>query len=60
MNDVDVAVYLDDAGDGTEQIANLLAKVTAHFWTDEVDLIVRNTAPTTLQVCGVGMGLTIC
>ena len=49
LSDVDVAVYLADLRDGTDQIAGLLTKVTAHLGTDEVDLIVLNTAPTALR-----------
>lgn len=48
LSDVDVAVYLEDLYDSTEQTASLLGKVTAHLGTDEVDLIVLNTAPTAL------------
>lgn len=48
LSDVDVAVYLADVRDGPDQIAGLLTKVTAHLGTDEVDLIVLNTAPTAL------------
>jgi len=48
LSDVDVAVYLQDIKDPAEQAARLLAKVTAHLATDEVDLIVLNQAPTAL------------
>jgi predicted nucleotidyltransferase len=47
-SDVDVAVYLQEAQEPTEQVVSLLAKVTGHLGTDEVDLIVLNTAPTAL------------
>ncbi len=48
LSDVDVAVYLDGGEDRAEVSANLLRNVTAHLGTDEVDLIVLNTAPTAL------------
>lgn len=48
LSDVDVAVYLQDAEDRTEQVASLLAKVAAHLGTDEVDLVVLNAAPIAL------------
>ena len=48
LSDVDVAVYLDAGQDEAERHASLLQDVTAHLGTDEVDLIVLNTAPTSL------------
>jgi len=48
LSDVDVAVYLDDATDPSEHIARLLKIVTAHLKTDEVDLVLLNTARTAL------------
>jgi uncharacterized protein len=47
LSDVDVAVYLETGQDPTEE-SSLLRTVTAHLGTDEVDLIVLNTAPTAL------------
>jgi predicted nucleotidyltransferase len=48
LSDVDVAVYLDASRDSIEETASLLRVVTAHLSTDEVDLVVLNTAPTAL------------
>jgi len=48
LSDVDVAVYLEAGQDAAERHASLLHDVTAHLGTDEVDLIVLNSAPTAL------------
>ncbi len=48
LSDVDVAVYLDSALDPVEQQLEVIEAVTAHLGTDEVDLVVLNTAPTAL------------
>ena len=48
LSDVDVAVYLEDPRDPVEQLASLLARVSAHLGTDEIDLVLLNTAPTAL------------
>jgi uncharacterized protein len=48
LSDIDVAVYLEGGQDPVERHASLLHKVTSHLATDEVDLILLNTAPTAL------------
>jgi hypothetical protein len=48
LSDVDVAVYLDGSCDAVEARLEAIRRVTAHLGTDEVDLVVLNTAPTAL------------
>lgn len=48
LSDVDVAVYLDETADPIEARLEAVGVVTAHLGTDEVDLVVLNTAPTSL------------
>lgn len=48
LSDVDVAVYLDECVDPVEGKLDALGAVTKHLGTDEVDLVVLNTAPTAL------------
>jgi predicted nucleotidyltransferase len=48
LSDVDVAVYLDESVDAVEGRLEAIGVVTAHLRTDEVDLVVLNTAPTAL------------
>ncbi len=48
LSDVDVAVYLDDARDHVRARLDLIGLVTKHLGTDEVDLVVLNSAPTAL------------
>ena len=48
LSDVDVAVYLDEAADPVEGRLAAIRAVTSHLATDEVDLVVLNTAPTAL------------
>lgn len=48
LSDVDLAVYLDEAVDPVEERLETIGVVTAHLRTDEVDLVVLNTAPTSL------------
>lgn len=48
LSDVDVAVYLDEATDLVEGRLEAIGIVTKHLGTDEVDLVVLNTAPTAL------------
>jgi predicted nucleotidyltransferase len=48
LSDVDVAVYLEPGLDPSALAGNLLQQVTRHLGTDEVDLIVLNTASTAL------------
>lgn len=48
LSDVDVAVYLDGGVDPLEGKLEALGVTTAHLGSDEVDLVVLNTAPTAL------------
>ena len=48
LSDVDLAVYLDDTVDPVEERLAAIGVATAHLGTDEVDLVVLNTAPTSL------------
>ncbi len=43
-----MAVYLAEGADRLETRLGVLAKVTAHLCTDEVDVVVLNNAPTAL------------
>lgn len=48
LSDVDVAVYLAEGADPLEMSLEVVAKVTAHLRTDEVDVVVLNSAPAAL------------
>jgi len=48
LSDVDVAVYLDAAADPVDARLDAIRAVTARLGTDEVDVVVLNTAPTAL------------
>ena len=48
LSDVDVAVYLDSAADPVEGRLEAIRAVTTYLATDEVDVVVLNTAPTAL------------
>lgn len=48
LSDVDVAVYLNESVDPVEGRLEAVGVVAAHLGTDEVDLVVLNTAPTAL------------
>ena len=48
LSDVDVAVYLDESLDAMDARLEVLGLLTTHLGTDEVDLVVLNTAPTAL------------
>jgi predicted nucleotidyltransferase len=48
LSDVDVAVYLTEGVDPLETRLEVVAKVTTHLATDEVDVVVLNNAPTAL------------
>ncbi len=48
LSNVDVGVYLDESVDQIEARLEALGVTTAHLGTDEVDLVVLNTAPTAL------------
>ncbi len=48
LSDVDVAVYLDERMEPLEGRLEAIGAVTSHLGTDEVDVVVLNTAPTAL------------
>lgn len=48
LSDVDVAVFIGENHDPTEARLEAIRRVTEHLGTDEVDLVVLNTAPTAL------------
>jgi predicted nucleotidyltransferase len=48
LSDIDVAVYLDEAVDPVPARLALIGAVTKRLATDEIDLVVLNTAPTAL------------
>jgi predicted nucleotidyltransferase len=48
LSDVDVAVYLEDGADPLDARLDALGITSRHLGTDEVDLVVLNTAPTAL------------
>jgi predicted nucleotidyltransferase len=48
LSDVDVAVYLEDGTDPLEGALAAQGAVTTHLGTDEVDLVVLNSAPAAL------------
>lgn len=49
MSDIDIAVYLHDLADGAEVKLELLGQLMHDLETDDVDLVILNTAPLTLQ-----------
>jgi predicted nucleotidyltransferase len=48
LSDVDVAVYLDETANPVDARLEAVGAATSHLGTDEVDVVVRNTAPTAL------------
>lgn len=48
LSDVDVAVYLDETADPFAERIEVVHAVSAHLGTDEIDVLVLNTAPTAL------------
>jgi predicted nucleotidyltransferase len=48
LSDIDVAVYLAEVVDPVQARLTLIAAVTKHLATDEIDLIILNRAPTAL------------
>ena len=48
LSDIDVAVYLDEGVDVIEGKLEALGVICRHLGTDEVDLVLLNTAPTAL------------
>src|SRR3990172_6249352 len=49
LSDVDVAVYLDESVDPVEGRLEAIGVITPPMRTDEVDVVVLNTAPTALK-----------
>ncbi len=47
-SDVDVAVYLNETANSVDARLEVVGTVTSHLGTDEVDVIVLNSAPTAL------------
>jgi hypothetical protein len=48
LSDVDVAVYLEETADAVETRLETIGLASRHLGTDELDLVVLNTAPTAL------------
>lgn len=48
LSDIDVAVFLDDKVDPLEARLAAIGAVTAHLRSDEIDVVVLNSAPTSL------------
>jgi predicted nucleotidyltransferase len=48
LSDIDVAVFFEDGSDLEECRLEALQRTTRHLGTDEVDLVVLNTAPSAL------------
>jgi predicted nucleotidyltransferase len=48
LSDVDVAVYLDESAVPVDARLEVVGVVTSHLGTDEVDVVVLNSAPTAL------------
>jgi len=48
LSDVDVAVYLESTRDPVEGRLDVIGAVTRHLGTEEVDVVVLNTAPISL------------
>jgi predicted nucleotidyltransferase len=48
LSDVDAAVYLDETANPVDARPEAVGAVTSHLATDEVDVVVLNTAPTAL------------
>ncbi len=45
LSDVDIAIYLTDAADTTREKLEIMGKLNDLLKTDEVDLVIVNTAP---------------
>lgn len=50
LSDVDIAVYLSDAGRASEDKLEILGNLTDILQTDEIDLVILNTAELTLAM----------
>jgi hypothetical protein len=48
LSDIDVAVYLEEGSDFAGARLEVIRHVTRHLGTDEVDVVVLNTAPAAL------------
>jgi len=48
LSDVDLAVYVAETADLIEARLDVVGAVTSHLGTDEVDVVILNTAPTAL------------
>jgi hypothetical protein len=48
LSDVDIAVYLEDGVDPTDGHLDAFGRASACLGTDEIDVVVLNTAPTAL------------
>ncbi len=50
LSDVDISIYLSEGGDTVEKKMQILGKLMELLETDEIDLVVLNTAPLTLRM----------
>lgn len=50
LSDVDIAVYLSEGGDVVEKRMEILGELMKLLETDEIDLVILNTAPLTLKM----------
>lgn len=50
LSDVDIAIYLSDERDIGEKKLEILGDLMALLGTDEIDLVILNTAPLTLRM----------
>ena len=50
LSDVDIAVYLSEGDDTVERKMQILGKLMQILETDEIDLVILNTAPLTLRM----------
>jgi len=50
LSDVDIAVYLSEGVDAIEKKLQILGRLMELLETDEIDLVILNTAPLTLRM----------
>ena len=50
LSDVDIAIYLPEGGDIVEKKMEILGKLMELLETDEIDLVILNTAPLALRM----------
>ena len=50
LSDVDIAIYLSEGVDVVERKMEILGKLMMLLETDEIDLVILNTAPLTLKM----------